>query len=163
MVSMEKYCTNDATYADEYLDSFTFTKEDLEQFDIDKTYIRVLNKLKQLKIARMKFINGYHLRLTQDYEPRLNFDMKSPKDVIGNLVENNLDSEQAYNEFNCELEKLYLVMSKPEIAYINDCLLCGKSDAYVRDKFNICRDNFYIIRSSAIIRFAITFNIVVYK
>lgn len=159
---MEKYYT-DAAYNDEYLDSFTFTKEDLEQYDIDATFSKVLSKLKQLKIARMKFINGYHLRLTKDYEPRLNFDDRTPSDVIGNLVENNLDSEQAYNEFNIELQKLYLVMSKAETAYINDCLLCGRSEAYVRDRFNICRDNFYIIKWSAIIRFAITFNIAVYK
>lgn len=160
---MEKYVTDNSAYTDEYLDSFTFTKEDLEQYDLDETYNKVQKKLKQLKVARMKYINGYHLRLTQDYEPRLNFDMRNPQDVIGNLVENNLDSEQAYNEFNLQLEKLYLVMSKPEVAYINDCLLCGKSDTYVRDKFNICRDTFYIIRGSAIVRFAITFNIVVYK
>lgn len=160
---MEKYYVNDATYNDEYLDNFTFTKEDLEQYDIDKTYNNVLNKLKQLKVARMKFINGYHLRLTQDYEPRLNFDIREPQDVIGNLVANNLDSEQAYNEFNIQLEKLYLVISKVEIAYINDCLLCGKSDAFVRDKFNICRDNFYTIKASAIVRFAITFDLIVYK
>ena len=160
---MEKYNTSNEMYNDEYLDNFILTKEDLEQFDIDNTYIKVLEKLKQLKVARMKFINGYHLRLTQDYEPRLNFDLYKPQDVIGNIVENHLDSEQAYNEFNIKLERLYHVMSKPEIAYINDCLLCGKSDAYVRDKFNICRDNFYITKSSAIVRFAITFNLVVYK
>lgn len=160
---MDKNYTNETAYNEEYVDSFTFTKEDLDLYDIDLTTVNVINKLKQLKIARMKFINGYHLRLTSDYEPRLNFDMRNPQDVIGNLVENNLDSEQAYNEFNIQLQNLYRVMSKVEIAYINDCLLCGKSEAYVRDMFNIYRDNFYIVKSSAIVRFAITFNIAVYK
>ena len=107
---MEKYNTSNEMYNDEYLDNFILTKEDLEQFDIDNTYIKVLEKLKQLKVARMKFINGYHLRLTQDYEPRLNFDLYKPQDVIGNIVENHLDSEQAYNEFNIKLERLYHVM-----------------------------------------------------
>lgn len=160
---MDKNYTNETAYNEEYVDSFTFTKEDLDLYDIDLTTVNVINKLKQLKIARMKFINGYHLRLTTDYEPRLNFDMRNPQDVIGNLVENNLDSEQAYNEFNFQLQNLYRVMSKVEIAYINDCLLCGKSEAYVRDMFNIYRDNFYIVKASAIVRFAITFNIAVYK
>ena len=54
-------------------------------------------------------------------------------------------------------------MTKEEIAYINDCLICGRSENYIKDKFNITRTNFDNIKKSGIIRFALAFNIAKYK
>ena len=137
-------------YEEEYADNFTLTKEEMVGYDILATYEKVIEKLRELKIARNKFINGYHVRLTVS-------------DPVGKAVEYKLDSEQAYNEFNIQLNKLYSIMSKEENAYINDCLLCGKSEASLRTKFDLGREAFNTIKNSAIIRFGIVFNIIVYK
>ena len=112
-------------YEEEYADNFTLTKEEMAGYDILATYEKVIEKLRELKIARNK--------------------------------------EQAYNEFNIQLNKLYSIMSKEENAYINDCLLCGKSEASLRTKFDLGREAFNTIKNSAIIRFGIVFNIIVYK
>lgn len=148
---------------EEYADSFTLSKGELEIYDIPATLDEVLEKLRELKIARNRYINGYHVRVTVNYIPRLEGFSNSIANPVANAVEFKLDSEKAYNEFNIQLNKLYEIMSKKEIAYINDCLICNKSETSVRDKFGICKDNFNTIKSSAVVRFALAFNIVVYK
>lgn len=149
---------------EEYIDNFTLTKEDILPYDVDKTFEKVIEKLKELRIARNKYINGYHARLTPSYTPRLEMFTKGNKsDPVGKEVEYKLDSEQEYNEFNITLSKLYSIMSKEENAYINDCLLCGKPEVSITNYFELTRDAFKKIKDSAIIRFGIVFNIVVMK
>ena len=149
---------------EEYIDNFTLTKEDILSYDVDKTFEKVIEKLKELRIARNKYINGYHARLTPSYTPRLEMFTKGNKsDPVGKEVEYKLDSEQEYNEFNITLSKLYSIMSKEENAYINDCLLCGKPEVSITNYFGLTRDAFKKIKDSAIIRFGIVFNIVVMK
>ena len=150
-------------YEEEYADNFTLTKDEMDIYNIPAIFELVVEKLRELKIARNKYINGYHVRLTTSYRPRLEQFSQNISDPVGKTVEYRLDSEQAYNEFNIQLNKLYSTMSKEENAYINDCLLCGKSEASLRTKFDLGRETFNIIKSSAIVRFVIVFNIIVYK
>lgn len=150
-------------YEEEYADNFTLTKDEMDIYNIPATFELVVEKLRELKIARNKYINGYHVRLTTSYRPRLEQFSQNISDPVGKTVEYRLDSEQAYNEFNIQLNKLYSTMSKEENAYINDCLLCGKSEASLRTKFDLGRETFNIIKSSAIVRFGIVFNIIDYK
>lgn len=148
---------------EEYADNFTLTKEEMVIYDIPATFEKVNEKLRELKIARNKYINGYHVRLTPNYRPRLEQFTNNISDPVGMAVEYKLDNEQSYNEFNIQLNKLYSIMSKEENAYINDCLLCGRSDASLKSKFDLGREAFNVIKCSAIIRFGIAFNLVVYK
>lgn len=148
---------------DEFADNFTLTKEEMILYDIPATFDKVIEKLRELKIARNKFINGYHVRLTPNYRPRLEQFTQNKSDPVGNAVEFKLDNEEEYNLFNLQLNKLYSIMSKEENAYINDCLICGKSEASVKTKFDIPRRAFEVIKDSAIVRFGIVFNIIVYK
>ena len=148
---------------EEYADNFTLTKEEMIIYDITATLERVMEKLKELKIARNKFINGYHVRLTPSYRPKLESFSGNVSDPVGNLIEYKLDNQQNYNEFNLQLNKLYSIMSKEENAYINDCLICGKSESSLKLKFDLGRETFANIKNSAIVRFGIVFNIIVYK
>lgn len=148
---------------EEYIDNFILSKDDMTPYDIDATFEKVMEKLRELRIARNKYLNGYHARLTTNYNPRLESFTNHVSDPVGNEVEFNFDSELEYNRFNIQLNKLYSIMSKEENAYINDCLICGRSEASVRDKFNLSKNTFNIIKDSAIVRFGITFEIIVYK
>ncbi|MBQ3474884.1 MAG: hypothetical protein IJH20_01800 [Bacilli bacterium] len=148
---------------DEFADNFTLTKEEMLVYDIPATFEKVIDKLRELKIARNKFINGYHVRLTPNYRPRLEQFTQNVSDPVGRAVEFKLDNEEEYNLFNIQLNKLYSIMSKEENAYINDCLICGRSEASVKTKFDIPRRAFEVIKDSAIVRFGIVFNIIVYK
>lgn len=124
---------------EEYADNFTLTKDEMVIYDIPATFEKVVDKLRELKIARNKFINGYHVRLTPNYRPRLEQFTNNISDPVGIAIEYKLDNEQKYNEFNIQLNKLYSIMSKEENAYINDCLLCGKSEASIKAKFVLGR------------------------
>lgn len=148
---------------EEFTDDFLLTKDDIAIYDTDATFDNIIQKLRELKIARNKFTNGYHLRLTPDYRPRIEAFTGKVSDPVGDAVEYNLDSEDEYNRFNMKLNELYLLMSKPEIAYINDCLLCGRPEISVREKFDLGRDLFTRVKLSAQVRLAIAFNIAVYK
>lgn len=148
---------------DEFADNFTLTKEETSIYNVDATLEKVIEKLKEFKIARNKFIDGYHVRLTPNYRPRLEQFTNNVSDPVGKAVEYKLDNEQEYNQFNIQLNKLYSLMSKEENAYINDCLICGKSESSVRNKFNLTKEPFKIIKDSAIVRFGIVFNLIVYK
>lgn len=147
----------------EFIDNFLLDNEIISEFDFELTYEEVVNKIKKFKKARSIFINGVHLRLTTDYKPKLEMLTTVSSDKVGKLVEYKIDSESEYNEFNYQLNVLYNVMTKEEIAYINDCLICGRSENYIKDKFNITRTNFDNIKKSGIIRFALAFNIAKYK
>lgn len=151
------------TLQEEYADNFTLTKEEMVEYDIPATFEKVVDKLHELKIARNKFINGYHVRLTPNYRPRLEQFTNNISDPVGMAVEYKLDNEQKYNEFNIQLNKLYSIMSSEENSYINDCLLCGKSETSIKTKFGLGREAFNIIKCSAIVRFGIAFNLIVYK
>ncbi len=148
---------------EEYADNLTLTKDEMTVYDIPATYERVVEKLREFKIARNKFINGYHVRLTPNYRPRLEAFTNNISDPVGKAVEYKLDNEEEYNEFNIQLNKLYAIMSKEENAYINDCLLCGRSEASLKTKFDLGREIFTTIKNSAIVRFGIVFNIIEYK
>ncbi|MBO5096077.1 MAG: hypothetical protein J6B98_04305 [Bacilli bacterium] len=148
---------------EEYADNLTLTKDEMTVYDIPATYERVVEKLREFKIARNKFINGYHVRLTPNYRPRLEAFTNNISDPVGKAVEYKLDNEEEYNEFNIQLNKLYAIMSKEENAYINDCLLCGRSEASLKTKFDLGRETFTTIKNSAIVRFGIVFNIIEYK
>jgi hypothetical protein len=148
---------------EEYIDEFILSPEELKEFDMEETFNNVLEKIRKLKKARNIFINGYHLRLTPDYQPRLEAFTNSVTDKVGNAVEYKLDSEQEYNEFNYHLSKLYETMSKIEIAYINDCLLCNRSENSVKEKFNATRKTFEDAKNSSIARFALAFIIIEYQ
>ncbi|MBE6153547.1 MAG: hypothetical protein E7166_04915 [Firmicutes bacterium] len=148
---------------EEYADNFTLTKDEVEIYDINATLEKVMEKLRELKIARNKFINGFHARLTPDYRPRLESFTGNISDPVGDLIEYKLDNQQTYNEFNLQLNKLYSIMSKEENAYINDCLISGKSESSLKLKFDLGRETFNNIKNSAIVRFGIVFNIIVYK
>ena len=104
---------------EEYADNFTLTKDEMVIYDIPATFEKVVDKLRELKIARNKFINGYHVRLTPNYRPRLEQFTNNISDPVGIAIEYKLDNEQKYNEFNIQLNKLYSIMSKEENAYIN--------------------------------------------
>ena len=54
-------------------------------------------------------------------------------------------------------------MSYDEAVYINDCLISSISESTVRGKLNLGKDSFKKIKNSALVRFAIAFNLVVYK
>ena len=153
----------DKMVEEDYRDDFTLTKQELMEYNFDETFLNVQDKLRDLKKARNRFINGYHVRVTSSYQPRLEAYTHHVSDNVSADVEYRLDSEKEYNEFNYQLNRLYETMSKPEIAFINDCLLCNRSEASVRDKFGISRDGFVIIKQSSVVRFAIAFNIVVYN
>jgi len=148
---------------EEYADNFTLTKDEVEIYDINATLEKVMEKLRELKIARNKFINGFHARLTPDYRPRLESFTGNISDPVGDLIEYKLDNQQTYNEFNLQLNKLYSIMSREENAYINDCLISGKSESSLKLKFDLGRETFNNIKNSAIVRFGIVFNIIVYK
>ena len=45
------------------------------------------DKLKELKKARNRFINGYHVRITSSYQPRLEAYTHHVSDSVGNEVE----------------------------------------------------------------------------
>ena len=147
----------------EYVDSLILTKEDMKTYNIPATFINVTEKLRDYKIARNKYINGLHVRLTPSYKPRIESFTKRKIDPIGDGVVDYFDSEEHYNYFNYMLNKLYSIMSEVEIAYLNDCLLCGRSESYVRDIFKISKTPFSIIKDSAIVRFGLVFNVIVYK
>lgn len=148
---------------EEYIDEFILSAKDLEEYDMEATFNNVLKKISKLKKARNIFINGYHVRLTSNYEPRYEMFTSTISDKVGNEVQYLLDSEQEYNEFNYHLNKLYETMSKLEIAFLNDCLLCNKSENYVKEKFNATRKTFEDAKKSSIVRFALAFNIIQYK
>ena len=147
----------------EYADNFTLTKDEMKIYDINATLEKIMEKLREFKIARNKFINGYHVRLTSSYRPKLESFTGNVSDPIGNLIEYKLDNQQDYNEFNLQLNKLYSIMSREENAYINDCLIGGGSETSLKIKFDLGREVFNNIKNSAIVRFGIVFNIVVYK
>ena len=148
---------------EEYADNFTLTKEELDIYNVEATLKKVIDKLREFKIARNKFIDGYHVRLTPSYRPKLEQFTNNIYDPVRKAVEYKLDNEQEYNQFNIQLNKLYSIMSKEENAYINDCLISCKSETSVRNKFNISKEPFKIIKDSAIVRFGIVFNLIVYK
>lgn len=148
---------------EEYADNFTLTKEEMVMYDINATLEKIMDKLREFKIARNKFINGFHVRLTPDYRPKLESFTGNISDPVGDIIEYKLDNQQEYNEFNLQLNKLYSIMSKEENAYINDCLISGKSESSLKLKFDLGRETFSNIKNSAIVRFGIVFNIIVYK
>ena len=148
---------------EEFADNFTLTKEEMQIYDIDTTLEKIMDKLREFKIARNKFIDGYHVRLTPSYRPRLEQFTQNISDPVGKAIEYKLDNEQEYNQFNIKLNRLYSIMSKEENAYINDCLISGKSESSVRIKFDLSKEPFKIIKNSAIVRFGIVFNLIVYK
>ena len=87
-----------------------------------------------------------------------------------NSIQNTANGEQAdtqnkpsEEENKDEKDKQQEVDKKEENAYINDCLICGRSEASVKSKFEIPRRAFDVIKDSAIVRFGIVFNIIVYK
>ena len=148
---------------DNYIDYFTLSKDDVKIYDIKNTYNNLLKKIQELKIARNKFIDGYHVRITSNYQPKIEMTTKKKRDMVSFMVEDILDSKQAYDEFNIELCKLFKIMSRAEVAYINDCLIENKSETYVRDKLKLTRTEFYKAKISSIVRFGLAFNIIVYK
>ena len=142
-----------------YVDSFILSKDEVKDYNIEETFEKVQKKIREFKIARNRFTDGLHVRLTPNYEPRMEPYNVHKLDPTRNVVSYTLDSEREYNEFNSNLKKLYETMSKEEIAYINDCLICNKSDAYLKEKFNLTRWGFNDIKNSSIIRFAIVFHL----
>lgn len=147
----------------EYIDSLLLTKNDMEMYNISATYDNVVKTIKDFKIARNKFITGCHVRLTPSYKPRLESFTKKKFDPIGDAVIDYFDSEEHYNQFNYRLKDLYLVMSEEEIMYLNDCLICGKSETEIKDKLNATRASLSLIKNSVIVRFALVFDLIVYK
>lgn len=154
---------NGNAYIDEYLDSYVLTKEETKIYDIDAMYEKMQNLLHKVKLARNKYINGIHTRVTNNYEPKIEMFVQRAIDSVGDAVCKNIDSEREYNEFNVRLNKLYITMSKLEIAYINDCVINCESDHSFYLKIGLTRTNFEKIKLSSIVRFCISFDIVVYK
>ena len=154
---------NGNAYLDEYLDSYVFTKEETKIFDIDAMYENMKELLFKVKIARNRYINGIHTRVTSNYEPKIEMFVQRAIDSVGDMVCNNIDSEQEYNEFNVRLNKLYITMSKLEVAFINDCVIDGESDHRFYLKLGLTRTDFEKIKLSSIVRFCVSFDIVVYK
>ena len=146
-----------------YLDNYLLSSYDTKDYNIESTYNKVLAKLKELKLARSKFVDGYHLRITQNYLPKLEMKTNSKSDYVGNFVESLLDSIDIYNEFNKELYKLYNVISKVEVAYINDCLIGNDSQISFMERFNLTRTEFRKVKTSSIVRLGLAFNIIVYN
>ena len=101
--------------------------------------------------------------MTPKYEPRLEMFTVRKSDPVGKTVEYKFDSQEEYDDFNMRLEKLLALMSYDEAVYINDCLISSISESTVRGKLNLGKDSFKKIKNSALVRFAIAFNLVVYK
>lgn len=147
----------------EYVDTCLLTKEDLEEYDLDAITDKIIQKIREFKKARNKYLDGYHYRMTPKYEPRLEMFTATKSDPVGKAVEYKLDSQADYDNFNIRLEKLLALMSHEEAVYINDCLISSFSETSVREKLGLGKDKFKSIKNSALVRFAISFNLVVYK
>ena len=122
-----------------------------------------MDKINELKKARNRFLNGYHLRITANYTPKLSNYVPHKIDIIGDEVANKIDSEEAYNKFNIKLEKLLKIMSLPERAYITECLLSNEKEYVIKDKFVLTRRKFETIKDSSIVRLALAFCLEEYK
>lgn len=148
---------------EEYVDTCLLTKEDLEEYDVEAITENIIKKIREFKKSRNRFLDGYHYRMTPKYEPRLEMFTVRKSDPVGKTVEYKFDSQEEYDDFNIRLEKLLALMSYDEAVYINDCLISSISESTVRGKLNLGKDSFKKIKNSALVRFAIAFNLVVYK
>ena len=157
---MNDYCMDERK---EYIDNFTLTKHELNMYDIASTEENVKKLVFNFKKARNIYLNGCHLRLTQNYEPQLEGYTPHKSDQTANVAITEITSKETYNEFNAQLSILYSLMSKCEIAYINDCLIGGASESSVREQSGYYKDKFEVIKHSAIVRLALAFDKAVYK
>ena len=54
-----------------YVDSFILSKDEVKDYNIEETLEKVQKKIREFKIARNRFTYELHVRLTPNYEPRM--------------------------------------------------------------------------------------------
>lgn len=144
-----------------YNDTYLLNESEVVEYDIEDLLLKTQAIIKLFKKARNIYYDGIHVRLTPSYEPIL--EQRSEynySDPVGQAVEITLDSIDEYNQFNYILNMLYKVMTKEERAYINDCLICDKSETSTLYKMNISRRMWKYVKDSAIVKFALAFKLV---
>lgn len=110
-----------------YSDTYLLSYSEIEGYDLDILLLEIHAILKNFKKVRNIYYNGVHVRLIASYVPILEQRSKhNTSNPVADAVTLRLDSIDEYNKFNEILYSLYKIMTREEIAYINDCLICDR-------------------------------------
>ena len=147
---------------DTIIDNPALPKTEIQKYDIDACYQRVLEKIDEFIKLQIQYPNLPKPRITSKYEVRYECFLKTCNDQVGNYVEKKLDEEIEMQKLYSEISLALSTLSRDEFTYFLDVLYLKKSENYFIDKIQTTRHFFKTIKASCIIKMAIALNLTAY-
>ena len=136
-------------------------KQVIDMYDYSKSREAVLDILAESQRLKYAFMDITPPQITNNYE--FNFNGKVPSDIVGDFVAWKIDTEEKAKYLYSRISKVINVLTEEERIFFISNLLNDNSEEFVCEKLMICYRQFTKIKRSAIIKFALAFNVAVLK
>lgn len=152
----------DLELEEELLENEILTKMDLMDYDINRSYYRVIKFMKNYKKLKCKSFNEPSIKITTKYKYIL-VDEKTRGINDYTQIDQYIDNDTEFRRLSKIIVLTTKNMSQDEIVYYTVCLYQGKTEYRCTQEIGCSNTGLIPIKKSCIIKFACAFNIEVYK
>lgn len=154
--------TGDLILEEELLENEILTKMDLVDYDIKRSYYRVIKFMRNYKKLKCKSFDEPPIKITTTYK-YIYVDEKTKGINDYTQLDQYIDNDTEYRRLSRIIVCTTQNMSKEEVVYYTLCLYQGKTEYRCTQEIGCSSCGLIPIKNSCIIKFACAFNIEVYK
>lgn len=147
--------------SEEFLENELLSKNDLQDYDLERTTFMVSKFMKNYKRLKYKSYGDPQIKITTHYkyifvdEPTISNNQYTKLDQL-------IDNKTEYYRLSNQLILLTNLLTLEEKVYLTICLYNGKSETTAFKEIGCSNKGLIPIKNSCIVKFACAFNIEVY-
>lgn len=146
-----------------YLEKELLSKNDLIDYDIERTFYMVCKFMRNYKRLSCKNFNAPHIKITTTYK-YIFVDERTKGINDYTKLDEFIDNKTEYTYISSTITSLINeLFTEEEKVYYTICLFNGKTESTAFKKIGCSNKGLIPIKTSCIIKFACAFNLEVYK
>lgn len=153
---------NNVVEVEEFLENELLTKNDVVDYDIDRSFYMITKFMAKYKRLRYKSFNEPQIKVTTKYK-YIFVDESNLGNNQYTKLDDYIDSKSEYMEISQKIILITDMMTEEEKAYFTIALYNGKSDTTAYKEIGCSNRGLVPIKNSCIVKFACAFNIEIYK
>jgi len=153
---------NEVLKTEDLLENEILTKLDLMDYDIGRSYYRVIKFMSNYKKLKCKSFNEVPIKITTTYK-YIYVDERTKGINDYTQIDQYIDNDTEFKRLSKTIVLITQNMSQDEIVYYTVCLYQGKSEYRCTQEIGCSNTGLIPIKNSCIIKFACAFNLEVYK
>lgn len=147
---------------EEFLENEILSKNDLQDYDLERTFYKVCKFIRYYKKLKCKSFNEPQIKITTRYK-FIFVDESFPNNNQYTKLDKFIDDKTEYYKFSQQITKITELMTEEEKVYFAISLYNGKAESSSYKEIGCSNKGLIPIKNSCIVKIACAFDIEVYK